>query len=281
MNKRLIIGGLIAICLCGLMCILDILPYVDFYFNETVLAKIIRNRNAWYSKTDIIAHAGGNYYGLDHTNSKEALEDFINRTTDSKIRVVELDFDLTSDEKLVCSHLYSDKGFRYIPTYDEYMSYNEVGFTTMDFSDVLYYMSLYKNLYIMVDTKVENHTDKTVVDLAKYIINNSPKNLKDRFIFQLYEPRQKEEMLNFYKFKDENLVLSIYKSRIGINETLREAYEYNYTAILFYKRYFNDEDLQRLVNKNFVTIVYTVNSENEKKMLKDKGISMIITDNLP
>ena len=88
-------------------------------------------------------------------------------------------------------------------------------------------------------------------------------------------------MLNFYKFKDENLVLSIYKSRIGINETLREAYEYNYTAILFYKRYFNDEDLQRLVNKNFVTIIYTVNSENEKNMLKDKGISMIITDNLP
>ena len=141
-------------------------------------------------------------------------------------------------------------------------------------------MSKYKNLYIMVDTKVENHTDKTIVDLAKYIINNSPKSLKDRFIFQLYEPKQKEEMLKNYKFKDENLVLSIYKNRPGINQTLREAYEYNFTTVLFYKRYFNDEDLQRLVNKNFVTIVYTVNSENEKNMLKDKGISIVISDNL-
>lgn len=280
MNKRLIIGGVIAICFCAIICLLDIIPFFDFYFNETSLANIIRKKDAWYSKTDVIAHAGGNYYGLDHTNSKEALEDFINKSYDKKIMVVELDFDLTSDDKLVCSHLYSDKGMRYTPTYEEYMNYRDVGFTTMDFNDVLNYMNTYKNLYIMVDTKVENHTDKTVVDLAKYMIENSPKDVKDRFIFQLYEPKQKEEMLKNYKFKDENMVLSIYKDRPGINQTLREAYEYNFTTVLFYKRYFDDSELERLVKKNFVTIVYTVNKESEKNDLKNKGISIVISDNL-
>jgi glycerophosphoryl diester phosphodiesterase len=231
-------------------------------------------------KTDIIAHAGGNYFGLDHTNSKEALEDFINKTSDHEVRVAELDFDFTSDDVLVCSHLYTDKGLDHIPTYEEYMNYSEIGFTTMDLSDVLYYMSQNKNLYIMVDTKVENHTNKSVVDIARYITEHVPKEYVDRFIYQLYRPAQKEEMLSFYKFKDENLVLSIYKNRPGINQTLREAYEYNYSVILFNKKYFNDEDLKRITDKNFVTIVYTVNSDTQKEELKNKGISIVITDNL-
>lgn len=280
MDKRLKIGGLIAICLFIIMCIVDLMPYMDFYFNEKLLANIIRNKDAWYMKTNIIAHAGGNYYGLDHTNSKEALEDFINRTSNHEIRVAELDFDFTSDNQLVCSHLYTDKGYKSVPTYEEYMNYNEIGFTTMDLNDVLYYMSQNKNLYIMVDTKVENHTNMTVVDIARYINGHVPKEYVDRFIYQLYKPSQKEEMLSFYKFKDENLVLSIYKSRPGINNTLREAYEYNFSVILFYKNYFSDEELKRLVDKNFVTIVYTVNKDNQKEELLNKGISIVITDNL-
>jgi len=280
MDKRLKIGFIIAIILFVIMCIVDLMPYMDFYFNEKLLANIVRNKNAWYMKTDIIAHAGGNYYGLDHTNSKESLEDFINKTSNHEIRVVELDFDFTSDNKLVCSHLYSDKGYTYVPTYEEYMSYNEIGFTTMDLNDVLYYMSQNKNLYIMVDTKVENHTNMSVVDIARYINSHVPKEYVDRFIYQLYKPSQKEEMLSFYKFKDENLALSIYKNRPGINQTLREAYEYNYSIILFNKKYFDDEELKRIVNKNFVTIVYTVNSDTQKEELKNKGISIVITDNL-
>ena len=37
MDKRLKIGGLIAICLFILMCIVDLMPYMDFYFNENLM----------------------------------------------------------------------------------------------------------------------------------------------------------------------------------------------------------------------------------------------------
>ena len=160
------------------------------------------------------------------------------------------------------------------------MSYNKDGFTTIDIDDVIKYMEDNNNLYVMVDTKVESHTDKSIVDIAKYMIDNMPSNLIDRLIFQLYIPSQKKEMIKLYNFKEENLVLSLYKGYPMINETLKEAYEYNYSIILFNKRFFKDDELKRLINKNFVTVVYTVNKQVEKDNLINKGVSIFITDNL-
>ena len=39
-------------------------------------------------------------------------------------------------------------------------------------------------------------------------------------------------------------------------------------------------ELQRLVNKNFVTVVYTVNKQTDKDNLINKGVCIFITDNL-
>jgi hypothetical protein len=136
------------------------------------------------------------------------------------------------------------------------------------------------NLYIMVDTKVEQHTDKSIVDIAQYMINNIPAYYIDRLIFQLYYPKQKDQMMKLYNFKEENLVLSLYKGYPMINETLKDAYKYNFSVILFNKRFFTDDEVERLVNKNFITVVYTVNKQSEKDKLINKGISTFITDNL-
>ena len=137
-----------------------------------------------------------------------------------------------------------------------------------------------KGLYIMVDTKVEQHTDKTIVDIASEMINKIPDEYKDRLIFQLYYPKQKEQMMKIYNFKEENLVLSLYKGYPLINDALKDAYDYHFSVILFNKKFFNDDELQRLINKNFVLVVYTVNKQNEKDKLLDKGITVTITDNL-
>ena len=280
MKKRVIICAIAIILVSIVYVIVDLKPYRDEYFDETKLPNIVRKEDAWYSKTNMIAHAGGIYNGLDHTNSKEAVDNYLMSTVDDEIRVIELDFDYTSDDKLVCSHLYRDKGFDYIPSYDEYMNYNMDGYTTIDFNDVINYMEQNNNLYIMVDTKVENHTDKTIVDIAKDMINNMNDELINRLIFQLYIPNQKKEMIKLYNFKEENLVLSLYKGYPMINETLKEAYEYNFSVILFNKKFFKDDELQRLVNKNFVTVVYTVNKQTDKDNLINKGVSIFITDNL-
>ena len=280
MKKRVIICAIAIILVSIIYVLIDLRPYKDEYFDETKLPNIVRKEDAWYSKTDMIAHAGGIYNNKDHTNSKEAVDNYLMSTVDDEIRVIELDFDYTSDDKLVCSHLYRDKGFNYVPTYEEYMNYINDGYTPIDFNDVINYMEQNNNLYIMVDTKVENHTDKTVVDIANYMINNMPKEYINRLIFQLYLPTQKEQMMKLYKFKEENLVLSLYKGYPMINETLRDAYKYNFSVILFNKKFFDDDELKRLVNKNFVTVVYTVNKQSEKDKLIDKGVSTFITDNL-
>ena len=280
MKKRILICGILIVLVSIIYVAIDLQPYKDEFFDESKLPNIVRKEDAWYSKTDMIAHAGGTFNKMDHTNSKEAVDNYLMSTVDDEIRVIELDFDYTSDDKLVCSHLYSDKGFKEVPTYEEYMSYNKDGYTTMDINDVIKYMEDNKNLYIMVDTKVENHTDKTIVDIAKDMINNMNDELINRLIFQLYIPNQKKEMIKLYNFKEENLVLSLYKGYPMVNETLKEAYEYNFSVILFNKRFFKDDELQRLVNKNFVTVVYTVNKQTDKDNLINKGVSIFITDNL-
>ena len=280
MKKRILICGILIVLVSIIYVAIDLQPYKDEFFDESKLPNIVRKEDAWYSKTDMIAHAGGTFNKMDHTNSKEAVDNYLMSTVDDEIRVIELDFDYTSDDKLVCSHLYSDKGFKEVPTYEEYMSYNKDGYTTMDINDVIKYMEDNKNLYIMVDTKIENHTDKTIVDIAKDMINNMNDELINRLIFQLYIPNQKKEMIKLYNFKEENLVLSLYKGYPMINETLKEAYEYNFSVILFNKRFFKDDELQRLVNKNFVTVVYTVNKQTDKDNLINKGVSIFITDNL-
>ena len=109
MKKRILICSIAIVLVSIIYVLIDLQPYKDEFFDESKLPNIIRNENAWYSKTNIIAHAGGAYDKKDHTNSKEALENFLMSTVDEEIRVVELDFDYTSDERLVCSHLYSDK----------------------------------------------------------------------------------------------------------------------------------------------------------------------------
>ena len=280
MKKRILICGILIVLVSIIYVAIDLQPYKDEFFDESKLPNIVRKEDAWYSKTDMIAHAGGTFNKMDHTNSKEAVDNYLMSTVDDEIRVIELDFDYTSDDKLVCSHLYSDKGFKEVPTYEEYMSYNKDGYTTMDINDIIKYMEDNKNLYIMVDTKVENHTDKTIVDIAKDMINNMNDELINRLIFQLYIPNQKKEMIKLYNFKEENLVLSLYKGYPMINETLKEAYEYNFSVILFNKRFFKDDELQRLINKNFVTVVYTVNKQTDKDNLINKGVSIFITDNL-
>ena len=280
MKKRILICGILIVLVSIIYVAIDLQPYKDEFFDESKLPNIVRKEDAWYSKTDMIAHAGGTFNKMDHTNSKEAVDNYLMSTVDDEIRVIELDFDYTSDDKLVCSHLYSDKGFKEVPTYEEYMSYNKDGYTTMDINDVIKYMEDNKNLYIMVDTKAENHTDKTIVDIAKDMINNMNDELINRLIFQLYIPNQKKEMIKLYNFKEENLVLSLYKGYPMINETLKEAYEYNFSVILFNKKFFKDDELQRLVNKNFVTVVYTVNKQTDKDNLINKGVSIFITDNL-
>jgi glycerophosphoryl diester phosphodiesterase len=280
MKKKILLCVIAIIIVAIIYIVIALLPYKDEYFDESKMPNIVRNENAWYSKTNMIAHAGGIFNNLDHTNSKEAIESFLMSTVDEEIRVVELDFDYTSDNVLVCSHLYRDKGFRYVPTYEEYMSYDKDGFTPMDFNDVIKYMENNSNLYIMVDTKVEQHTDKTIVDIAIEMINKIPNEYKDRLIFQLYYPKQKEQMMKIYNFKEENLVLSLYKGYPLINDALKDAYNYHFSVILFNKKFFNDDELQRLINKNFVLVVYTVNKQNEKDKLLDKGITVTITDNL-
>ncbi len=234
MKNKIIIGlSIFIIVFSFLTLVRDTFVNGEVFISDYFMGSIKHDKDAWFDKTNAIGHAGGIYMGKGHTNSKEAVDLFLHRTIDEEIRVLELDFLFTSDEKLVCAHLFSNYGFNNKVTYDEFME-QRVLFTPLDFNDVIIYMIKNPNLYIMVDSKVENYdVDKSIVDVAEYIIKNSPNSIKDRFIFQLYEPEQKEEMLKLYNFKNENLVYSVYKIYRTMNDVISDCDKYNFNIVLY------------------------------------------------
>ena len=282
MKNKIIIGiGLIFILLPVIFISKDIIDSGNIFILDYFYGSLKYDKEAWFTKTDFIAHAGGIYMGKDHTNSKEALELFLYRTEDLDTRVVELDFLFTSDDKLVAAHTFYNYGYNSKISYDEFMN-SRVLFTPMDFTDVILYMLKNPNLYVMVDTKVENYDNRSIIDVAKYIMANSPQSIKDRFIFQLYKPEQKEEMLKIYDFKNENLVYSLYKLEEYqyIDDILKDCYEYKFNVILFGDGYFFPEDLDRLAKDGIATCTFTINDYDRKQEIIKRKNSLIITDYL-
>ena len=280
MKNRVIIGLAITIlCICFLTIIRDIYKSESIFISDFFLGAIKHDKEAWFTKTNAIGHAGGIYMGKGHTNSKEAIDLYLHRTVDEEVRVLELDFLFTSDNKLICAHLFENYKLNKNVTHDEFMKQNKL-FTPIDFNDVIVYMLKNPNLYIMVDSKVENYDNRSMIDVAKYIIDNSPNSIKDRFIFQLYEPEQKLDMLKIYKFKDENLVYSLYKRYRLIGEVLDDCYKYNYNIILYAYGYFTDSEVDRLTNDGIKSCVFTINNSDDKNYIKKAWNGIVITDYL-
>lgn len=262
----------------AILIIIDGFFKYDKYYDESNMKTIIKNEDAWYSKTKVIAHACGQYNKYIHSNSVEAMENFLKKTEDNVARIAEVDFNITNDDKLVCCHLWSDYNFKEVPSYKEFMEYNKVPFSQMDIEDIIKYMKENNNLYIMVDTKVEKNSKFNIIDIAKKIIDIAPDDLKDRFVFQLYKPEQKEELLKIYDFSDDNLIFSLYKNKTPkINKTLKICNDYGFKIVLFKDGYFTDESVKRLIDKNIVICVYTINEKDRMNYLIKNNI-LCVTD---
>ena len=247
---------------------------------NSVIGLFKRNKDVpWYTRTKTIGHAGGIYLGRDHTNSKEAVDLFLYRTVSKDIRVLELDFLFTKDGNLVCAHQWHNYGYHRPVTHKEFMSQRKL-FTPLDMNDVFKYMLTNENLYIMVDTKEESYGNFTTLDVASFLINSAPKTVRDRFIFQIYYPEQKEEMMKIYKFKNENLVYSIYQTGPSFNEVLKDIKKYDYDVVLFGNGYFNEKELNVLEKEGIVTNIFTINDGDIRDNIYSHENSIIITDYL-
>lgn len=129
----------------------------------------------------LVAHAGGAVHGLAYTNSRDALDEHYA----SGYRVFELDFNWTSDGKLVVTHdwIHTSLLFGVAPhvfTYSEFVSGSRRdGLHQMTFEDLRQWLHAHRDAFVVTDTKDDNF------QFLKYLQANAG-DICPQLIIQIY-----------------------------------------------------------------------------------------------
>ena len=228
--------------------------------------------NTWYTENKVVAHATGGIDGLDYTNSKEALLNSIN----NDIKVIEIDFNYTTDGQLVCYHYYKN----ITPdaselSLEEFLNVKIQGkYTPMTFEDVLQIMKNYSDVYISVDTK-----HLKLEEVVQDIVNKcNDRNILNRFIIQCYFPGDKTKISNIYNFPKENYLYSPYKYIEDPYEVLKICYKENINIVTIKNGIWSKDILNLFKSKNIYVYVYSINRLDMAEVAFKNGVHGIYTD---
>lgn len=240
---------------------------------------IFDENNPWYENSNTIIHAGGTINYEIHTNSKEAIESSLSKFNKEDFILMELDFNFTKDNALVLNHKWSDMNLSFVPTFDEFKS-KKSNITYISFEDIFCYLEYFENLHIIVDTKVEDYLDKSIVDICNYILVSIDESFIDRFIYEAYEVSQIEELKRL-GIHSENIIYSLYKSNEkNVSKIIDDCKNLDIDVILFRYGAFSKESIKKFKDNDIHICVYTINDKHLKYKLLLSGYDEIITDYL-
>lgn len=229
--------------------------------------------NTWYTDNNLIIHATGGINGLSYTNSKEAME----LSLKNGYRLIEVDFNYTTDNRLVCVHNWTDAFFtlKETPDYKTFMQLKIQGkYTPISAENVIEYMKKYKDLYIVIDSK---HDDLSTVVSTLLEIAKKPE-IMNRFIVQLYKPGEKANIENVYDFPDDNYLFTCYKFSTDPTQILPLIYDENINVVTIKTEVLDEETLEFFMNKNIYVYEHTVNRPDKAQARLDKGVWGLYTD---
>ena len=207
------------------------------------------------------------------SNSMEGLE----QCAAAGVKAIELDFNFTSDGKLVCIHdwykEYAEEIENGIPlSLDEFLSIKIYGcFTPIWIEDVASFLRCYPDIVIITDIKDENL-------LGLKLIAESYPDLLDRFVVQIYNESEYEPVrqLGF-----DYIIFTLY--RLEWNEKIdwlslgRFSDKHPLVGFTFSEALLNvDGYLDGMLDNGIPLYIHTVNEDFDKYFAK--GISGIYTD---
>lgn len=246
----------------------------------------ISNKDLWYKDTTFIGHA---LYGIDnndYTNSYEALEEGYQKG----IRVMEADFLLTTDNKVILLHTWEeDSTFQKRSTYEQFMNTKiKNQYSPLDLETLLEIMKKYKDLYIIIDTKEgKEDDDYQMANIYSQIVERCKKydpKLLDRFIVQIYDFQDYKMIKKIYNFS--SYIFTTYKmGKLSFQmityfcllnniETIAVPIEYIKNDIM------KEEDITFIKKKNIKIYIYTINDLNTFQELQELGVDGVYTDYL-
>ncbi len=247
--------------------------------------QIYRENKLWYHQNIYIAHAMGGIDGIGYTNSLEAFE----TAYQNGLRVFEVDFSMTSDNKIVLKHDWENLsgmiGYEsgYIPTLEEYKSiklYEK--YTTLDIYDLFELMLKYRDIYIVTDSKLAAYEEVVEqFNLLSSILKNynlsDQKHILEHSIIQLYNDNMLNAVESVIHF--DNYIYTLYQRGLDDIEILADFCVKNKIPVITMPYSWWTEEVNNLLHKKGLKVfLHTLNDSKEVQDYLNSGVDGIYTD---
>lgn len=219
----------------------------------------------------LVSHAAGSIYGYRYTNSLEALEE----SYKNGFKLIELDFDWTSDDQLVLIHDWESTVERMFMIPARVLSLREFkeletfqDLSLMDLSDLVAWLKKNNDAYIVTDIKDRN------VEALRIIAEKHPE-IKEQIIPQIYSM---EEYSQVQEMDYTNIILTLYKTYYNDDEIIKFAKANKLFAVTMNIQRGYTGLAKKLKDEGIATYVHTVNSLHTFEELFENGVTGIYTD---
>ena len=228
----------------------------------------------------LIGHAFGEVDGDTYTNSKEAF----NAAYSRGIRLFEVDFQLTADNKIVLCHDFLDG-----PETEEQFLNTKIKnkYTPLSLLDLLKIMHEYPDIYIVLDSKYDDEENIKLEfnEMKNVAIENNLLETFNRVIVQVYSEQMYEYVNRIYPFP--KYIFTLYKryeDKISDMKDLEYitswAHNNNFFAITMWKEWFNNDVNEIMKKYDMKVYVHTVNNVGTAKKSIKNGVYGVYTDSI-
>lgn len=220
----------------------------------------------------LIAHAGGEIYGIRITNSLQAFDN----SYSEGFRFFETDITLTSDDEPILAHDWGNANWfmnvKYssdAPTYKEFKSRSTiVGLQMMDLDMLAKWLSEHKDAYIVTDTKLET------LKILKTISERYPE-VCNRIIPQIYSFEEYDVVRDMgYTY----IILTLYRINLSDEEIIVFCSNHPLFALTISQERAAPDVLKRFAKLDIPIYVHTINDYNIYVKLRDNGAYGVYTD---
>lgn len=219
----------------------------------------------------IVAHAGGKIGGETYTNSLEAMDQSYN----NGIRLMEIDFEWTTDDKLVSTHSWDGfiGKFFNVPvkqySYTEFENFQMInGWHQLTPKVLDEWFGHHTDAYLVTDIKGNN------VEGLRRLKQEYPR-LAERIIPQIYRLEEYEHIKNLGY---EDIILTLYLIKNTDDEIVEFAKNNKLFAITLPIKRAKTDLPNRLKEHGIYVYAHTVNSQDLAEELESNGVSGFYTD---
>lgn len=278
------------------LCIIFYVPYLHISnnFEKTVASShalssqtgidLLKRKGDWQGTT-AVAHSLGDMNGTAYV---ECYETFY-QSYEEGFRTFEIDLIPTSDNYLVCRHLWADSKIQAginennIPTLEEFKSTPFYGqYTPISFMDLCELMKQYPDMWVIVDTKSidvntnVNYYSKIIEEAASVDCSS----ILDRIIVCAYSQEMYQPIMDIYPFK--NVVYTTYIDWDGNVSTFTENCKwcaYNNVDSISMWDYLYNERIQSIADYYGIDVyVHTVDDYEASLFYIETGARGIYTN---